>query len=344
MKAIAMTGVRKMGLVDIPKPSIEKDNDVLLKLAKVGICGSDMHYYEMGKIGSRVVEFPFIVGHECSATVVETGPEVRNVKPGDQVAVDPTIACHNCDQCRASRENTCRNLKFLGSPSQLQGCLCEYIVMPAECLYPVNDKLTLSQAVLSEPLSIAVYAVQNAAISKDAGVAILGAGPIGLSILAAAKAANVEKIFVTEKISDRIDAAKKAGAVWVGNPDDQDIVQAILQQAPDGADVVFECAGQQETIDQAVELLKPGGRLMLIGIPRQEQIMFRIERIRRKEITIINVRRQNRCLQAAIDLIASGRVDMDYMVTHRFKPEQAQEAFDMVADYRDGVIKAFIEF
>ncbi len=216
--------------------------------------------------------------------------------------------------------------------------------MPAECLYPVNDKLTLSQAVLSEPLSIAVYAVQNAAISKDAGVAILGAGPIGLSILAAAKAANVEKIFVTEKISDRIDAAKKAGAVWVGNPDDQDIVQAILQQAPDGADVVFECAGQQETIDQAVELLKPGGRLMLIGIPRQEQIMFRIERIRRKEITIINVRRQNRCLQAAIDLIASGRVDMDYMVTHRFKPEQAQEAFDMVADYRDGVIKAFIEF
>ncbi|MCX5636433.1 MAG: zinc-binding dehydrogenase, partial [Planctomycetota bacterium] len=129
----------------------------------------------------------------------------------------------------------------------------------------------------------------------------------------------------------------------VGNPDKQDVVKEILQKQPAGMDVVFECAGQQETIDQGVDLLKPGGRLMLIGIPRIERISFAIDKIRRKEITIINIRRQNKCTQAAIDLAASGKINVDFMITHRFKFEQTQDAFDMVAKYRYGVVKALIE-
>jgi threonine dehydrogenase-like Zn-dependent dehydrogenase len=161
--------------------------------------------------------------------------------------------------------------------------------------------------------------------------------------LVSAEVENVNACYVTEKIEERVVAARKNGATWVGNPNKEDIVKKILKQEPAGVDVVFECAGQQETIDQAIELLKPGGKLMLVGIPRLERISFIIDKIRRKEITIVNVRRQNNCTKTAIDLIADGKINVDFMITHRFTLEQTQQAFDMVAGYRDGVIKALIE-
>jgi len=310
----------------------------------VGVCGSDVHYYETGRIGSQVVKYPFMVGHECAATVKETGRAAKRVKVGDRTVVEPAIVCHKCDQCRVGRENTCRNLKFLGCPGQVAGCLCEYIVMPEDCCYPVGNKLSLEQAVLCEPLAIGVYSVKQAKLSEKADVAILGAGPIGLSCLLAAKAEKAGACFVTEKIEERIGMAQKGGATWAGNPDREDVVKEILKLKQGGMDVVFECAGKQETIDQAIELLKPGGKLMLIGIPREERISFIIDRVRRKEISIINVRRQNKCTGATIDLLVSKKIDADFMVTHRFKLEQTQEAFEMVAGYCDGVVKAMIEF
>jgi threonine dehydrogenase-like Zn-dependent dehydrogenase len=250
----------------------------------------------------------------------------------------------------------------------MPGCLCEYIVMPESCCLPIGDKMvrqahhqirqahckpeqsrriTFGQAVLCEPLAIGMYAVRKATQNlklKTQNYGILGAGPIGLSCLLVSKAENVSRfIGVTEKVEGRIEAAKEAGATWVGNPEKEDIVAAILKQKPAGLDVVFECAGQQETIDQAIELLKPGGKLMLIGIPRSARISLVIEQIRRKEISLINVRRQNECTQTCIDWISSGKIKPDFMITHRFKLEQTQEAFDMVSEYRDGVVKALIE-
>jgi len=343
MKAAALTGIRQVAVIDVPEPKIEKDNDVLLKVELVGVCGSDMHYYVTGEIGSEKVEYPFIIGHECAATVKDTGNSVTRVKVGDKIAVEPALVCHQCDQCKTGRENTCRNLKFLGCPGQMAGCLCEYIVMPENCCFPVGENVSFAQAVLCEPLAIAVYSIHQAGIKQGFNIAILGAGPIGLSSLKSAQAENLKKIYMTEKIRERIVVSQKAGAKWVGNPEEQDVVGEILSQEPDGMDVVFECAGQQETLDQAVELLKPGGKLMLIGIPRTDKVSFVIDKLRRKEITIINVRRQNKCTQKAIELVASGKIDVDFMVTHRFELEQAQQAFDMVADYKDGVVKAMIE-
>jgi len=343
MKAVVLTGIRKMELTEVPEPSVKEDSDVLLKIEMVGVCGSDVHYYETGKIGSDIAEYPFIVGHECAATVEAVGGSVTRVKVGGRVAVEPAIVCHNCDQCEQGRENTCRNLKFLGCPGQVEGCLCEYIIMPEDCCFPIGDKLTFAQAVLSEPLAIAVYAVKQAHLRGGSDIAILGAGPIGLSCLVTAKAENVRTCYMTEKVKERVEVATKSGATWVGNPNKEDIVSEILKRQPVGMDVVFECAGQQETIDQAIELLKPGGKLMLIGIPRTERISFIIDKMRRKEITLVNVRRQNKCTETAIDLIDSGKVGVDFMATHRFKLEQTQQAFDMVAGYRDGVVKALIE-
>jgi L-iditol 2-dehydrogenase len=343
MKAAVLTGIRRMEVREVPDPKIEKDTDVLLKIEKVGVCGSDVHYFETGRIGSQVVNFPFIVGHECAATVTAVGKQVKRVRVGDQVVVEPAVSCHDCDQCRRGRENTCFNLRFLGTPGQGDGCLSEFIVMPEGCCFPTKGKLTTEQGALCEPLAIAVYAVKQSHLPAKADVAVLGAGPIGLSCMTVARAQGARTCYVTEKIAERMKMAQDNGATWVGNPLKEDIVSAILKPPPLGMDVVYECAGQQETIDQAVDLLRAGGTLMLIGIPREDRISLSIDKIRRKEVTIVNVRRQNGCTQAAMDLIASGRVNVDFMVTHRFGLDEVQEAFEMVAGYRDGAVKAMIE-
>lgn len=343
MKAAALTGLRKMEVIDVPRPVIKNDKDVLLKIAVVGVCGSDVHYYKSGRIGSKVVKYPYLIGHECSAIVEAVGKKVKTVAPGDEVAVEPAVSCHKCPQCKMGRENTCFNLKFLGTPGEGNGCLCEYIVMPEESCLPTKKRITLEEAAICEPFAIGVYTIKQSRLKKGEKIAILGSGPIGLSCLVAAKILSPAAIYTTDKRDYRVDFAKKTGASWAGNPDNCDVVKTIFKMEPLGLDIVCECAGQQQTIDQAVELLRAGGVLMLVGIPEVERVSFPIDHIRRKEITIINVRRQNRCAEHAIGLVADGKAKIGSFVTHRFKLEQAQDAFDLVADYRDGVIKAMIQ-
>ena len=343
MKAAVLTGLRRMEVRQVPDPKIQKDTDVLLKIEKVGVCGSDVHYFETGRIGSQVVQYPFIVGHECAATVMAVGKGVNHVKVGEQVVVEPAVPCHNCDQCHRGRENTCFNLRFLGTPGQGGGCLCEYLVMPEECCLPTQGKLTLEQGALCEPLTIGFYTVKQSRLPREAEIAILGSGPIGLSCMVCAKAEGIRDCYMTEKIPERVQTAQNGGATWVGNPLKEDVVAAILKHQPLGMDVAYECAGQQETIDQAVDLLKPGGKLILVGIPREDRISLSIDKIRRKEITIVNIRRQNGCTRATMDLVASRKVQADFMVTHRFKLDQIQRAFELVAGYKDGVVKAMID-
>jgi L-iditol 2-dehydrogenase len=344
VKAVQLTGIRRMEIAKLPQPRIERDTDVLVRVKVVGVCGSDVHYYVDGKIGSNKVEYPYRVGHECSGIVEQVGKAVNKVKVGDEVVVNPAQNCGQCDQCRMGRENTCRNLRFLGTPGEGPGCLCEYIVMPQRNLFDITGRMTLETAAICEPFTIGVYAVQQSGIKEGSSAAIFGAGPIGLSCMVAAKAAGAERIYVTEKVEARCKAALEHGACWVGNPDEQSVVNGICSQEPQGVDVALECAGQQSTLDEAIEVLRPGGVLAIVGIPRFERVSFRADTIRRKELTILNIRRQNQCDEKAIELITSGRAKIDFMLTHRFTMEQAAEAFDMVEGYRDGVIKAVIEF
>ena len=344
MKALALTGLKKLEFFEVPQPQITKDTDVLLKIAAVGICGSDIHYYDDGKVGSQVVIYPYRVGHECSATVAQIGKAVKNIKIGDKVAVEPTVVCHKCDKCKMGRENTCRNIKFLGTPGQGDGCLCEYIVMPAENCFVVTDSLTLTQAALCEPFSIGIYSVKQGQGPYSDKIAILGSGPIGLSCMTAARVKGVKKIYMTDKLDYRLAVAKKQGADWVGNPDKNDIVKEITKLEPQGIDVVYECAGQQSTMDEGIGILRPGGKLVLVGIPRENKIFFSIDKIRRKEITIVNIRRQNRCIEDAVEFLITGKANLDFMATHKFAFKDAIKAFDIAAGYKDGVIKATIEF
>lgn len=345
MKAYKLTGIRKLEMMDVPDPKIVNGDDVLIRMKVVGVCGSDVHYYETGRIGSQVVEYPFAVGHEGSGTVTAVGPAVKAVKPGDRIAIEPAMACGTCDQCKVGRPHTCRKLRFLGCPKQAEGCLVESIVMPERCCFKITDRTTLDEAALSEPLAIGVYAVKQSIPMKGAKVGILGAGPIGLSVLLPARAQGAEKIYITDKINGRLDTAAKAGAIRGGNPSEEDVVARIKAMEPGGLDVVFECCGQQEALDQAVELLKPGGKLLLIGIPpTTDRVSFLIDKLRHKEVCIQNVRRQNHCVRPALDMIDRKDFDVNIMVTHRFPFARTPEAFDLVAGYRDGVVKAMIEF
>ena len=344
MKSMVLTGIREMKMIEVPNPKIEKDNDVLIKMERVGVCGSDIHYYTTGKIGRQVVQYPYPVGHEGAGTVVEIGRAVKNVGVGDRIAIEPAMPCWECDQCKAGRPHTCRKLRFLGCPGQADGCLSEYIVMPETSCFKLDENMVLDDGALSEPLAIGVYAVKQSISMHGASVGILGFGPIGMSVMLPTLAEGAESIYITDKIDERISLAKKLGAKYAGNPDKEDIVGKITELQPNLLDVIFECCGKQEAIDNAFALLKPGGKLMIIGIPEFDHWTIPVDIGRHKEITITNVRRQNHALEPTLEMMKNKVFDAHAMVTHRFPFDQTKEAFDLVDNYGDGVMKAMIDF
>ncbi len=342
MKVAVLTGLRKLEIGQAPPPKLQRPDSVLVRIDRVGVCGSDVHYFVHGAIGEQRICYPATIGHECAGTVMQVGKEVASLQPGDRVAIDPAIVCRQCDQCYAGRINTCRRLQFMGCPGEAPGALAEFYVLPAENCLPIPNNLTLDQAVLAEPLSIGMYAVQLGDVYPAARVAILGAGPIGLSVLLCAKATAPCQVYVTDLLEHRLGVARACGADWTGNPQHADVVEAILQQQPSGLDLVFECSGDPSCIDQGQRLLTPGGTLVLVGIPASIQVSFDIHLMRRKELTFRNVRRQKGCMAAALRMISQGEVDTGLLLSHRFPLEKVQEAFELVANYADGVIKALI--
>ncbi len=321
-----------------PAPS---PGEVLLKMAYVGICGSDLHYFRQGAIGDQVIEYPFIIGHEAAAVVESVGGEVSSLKPGDMVVVNPAVSCGRCDQCVAGRPHTCRRLKFLGCPGQLEGCLQEYITMPAPNCFPVSEDI-FPLGVLVEPLAIALYAAQLAGPITNKSLAVFGCGTIGLSLVYYASLQRPKKIVAADKVPERLRAARRFGAVWVGNPDAQDLVRELTLLEPEEFDYAFDCCGDQEALTQALSLLKPGGKLIIIGIPEKDTVFFDPHLLRRKEISIVNVRRQNNFFPAAIEFLQSHNEPLKSLVTHLFPLKETQKAFELCSRYEDGVIKAVI--
>jgi L-iditol 2-dehydrogenase len=344
MKAMVLTGIRQMEMQEIPTPKITNDNEVLIKMKVVGVCGSDVHYYSLGKIGNQVVQYPYPVGHEGAGEVVEVGGAVTKVKLGDRIAIEPAMPCWECDQCKAGRPHTCRKLRFLGCPGQADGCLSEYILIPEESCFLISESMSYTEAAISEPLAIGVYAVNQSIPMKGASIGILGFGPIGMSVLLPAIYKGAAKIFVTDLIDERLSIAKDCGATWTVNPLKEDAVAVLKANEPLLLDVVFDCCGKQEAMDQALHMLKPGGKLMSIGIPEFDRWSFNVDQLRHKEICIQSVRRQNHCVEETLELMASKKVNVEKMPTHRFSFERTKEAFDLVTGYTDGVMKAMIDF
>jgi L-iditol 2-dehydrogenase len=342
MKAAFLTGVRTIETREVPAPRITRDDDVLVRSQAVGVCGSDLHYFLSGSVGGDRVSYPFIPGHECAGVVEEVGRGVTRVKPGDAVVVEPAVSCGTCDQCRTGRPHTCRKLLFLGHYGELTGGMAEFILAPERNCVPLPAKMTVVQGALAEPLSIALYAAGLAGSVRGKAAAILGAGPIGLCVAMVLKAEGGGLLFMTDKVEARVRTAKVAGADWAGNPDREDVVAELLGRESLGLDIVFECCGDQFALDQAVALLKPGGTLVVVGIPLEPRVSFDSSKVRRREIRIQNVRRQNKCLEKAVGMIHTGRVKPDFLATHFFKLEEAGAAYETAAERRDGVLKAIV--
>ncbi|MFZ1291188.1 MAG: alcohol dehydrogenase catalytic domain-containing protein [Melioribacteraceae bacterium] len=342
MKAVLLQGIKQFEIKDIRTPDLIYDTGVLIKVKMVGICGSDIHYYKTGRIGSQIVQFPFITGHEAAGIVEKVGSKVTKVKPGQRIAIDPAVSCGKCDQCLSGRENTCRELIFMGAPKQMEGALCNYIILKEQNCFPINDEMTFEQAVLSEPLAIAVYSVDQSNPKPNSNVAILGVGPIGMSVFHYLKTKKIGDIYITDKLDYRLEFAKQLNPKYVGNPNKTNVVEEIKKIKPLEMDIVYECSGDLEAYKHAIELLKPGGLFVIVGIPEVDEIPFPIHELRRKEITILNIRRQSKTTQKAVDLLSSRKINMDKLVTHHFKMEETNEAFELVSNYRDGVMKAMI--
>ncbi|NOZ64326.1 MAG: alcohol dehydrogenase catalytic domain-containing protein [Caldiserica bacterium] len=289
MKAAFLQGIEKIELTDTDKPSPKK-GEVLVRVSHVGICGSDIHYFKTGKIGSQVVEFPFILGHEASGWVEEVGEGCKKFKGGEKVFIEPAIPCGKCEWCKSGRENICPEVIFLGTPP-VKGALREYMTYPEEALLPLPEEMDLEKAMLMEVLAIGVHSVDLANIQEGEKVAIFGCGPVGLAILLISRIRGAGEIFCSELIPDRRNIAKLLGANYVMDPREVDIVSFIKNHTEGkGVEITFEAAGEQETIDQCFESMKIGGRTVIVGIPEKDKVYFNPE-IRRKEPLILHCRR-----------------------------------------------------
>lgn len=343
MKVAYFTSLRQIELLDAPEPVLQQPGDVLLQIDRVGICGSDVHYYLEGRIGSQVLRYPATLGHECSGTVLASGSAVEGLKVGDRVAVDPAFSCGTCDECLRGRNHTCRRLRFMGNPGEAPGAVAERYVAPAACCTAVPPSVSLDEAMLVEPLSIGLHAVRLSQLAEGMRIAILGAGPIGLSVLLCAKATSACTVLMTDLLDERLAVACRCGAAATFNARQHDVVAAIGQAEPQGLDLVFECSGDPACAEQGQSLLRPGGGLILVGIPPLDAVAFDPHRMRRSELRFQAVRRQNACVAPIVSLIAERRLDPSPLLTHRFPLSQISAAFELVAGYRDGVIKAVID-
>ena len=344
MKNIKLVANNKFEIFEEEIPVPDERNNVLIKIASVGVCGSDMHYFKHGKIGEEVIKYPFTIGHEASGYIEKIVGETKGLKVGQLVAIEPAVTCGECDQCKAGRPHTCRHNMFMGGARQLEGLSREYVTVPAENVFVVPEEFSPKEAAFVEPMSIGAYAVKLGKISPNDNIGIIGVGPIGMSVLLSLKYAGNEKQYVWDKLDYRLENARETGVLWTGNPDKIKIEKELLEVLPEELDIVFECCGEQEALDTALKVLKPGGKLVIVGIPTENRISFDMNLLRRKEIDIINVRRQNHSVPDAIKVIDHFRPLSDSLITHTFNYTQANEAFQTVNDYADKVVKAMIKF
>lgn len=341
-RAAYMTGINKMEIRDIEIPKL-KETDVLIKVEYVGICGSDVHYLEHGKIGDFVVDGDFILGHECAGTVVEIGTGVKNLKIGDKVALEPGQTCGQCEFCKSGRYNLCPYVEFLATPPY-HGCIMNYIAFPENMCFKLPDNITTKEGALVEPLAVGMHAAGQGGVKLGDSVVILGAGTIGLVTLLACKANGATDITVVDVLPKRLEYAKKLGATTVINALETDVFAEIDRLTNKmGVDVVIETAGSARTISQTPYLIKNGGCVVLVGMAPQDIIEYNFSKIMAKEAQIKSVFRYRNIYPTAIKAIAKGIIDITGIVTHEFDFEDTAKAFDYVINNKQDVVKAVIK-
>jgi L-iditol 2-dehydrogenase len=342
MKAALLYGPGDFRIDEIPVPE-PGPGQVLLQVLSVGVCGSGVHYFLDGGIGDDKVEEPFVIGHEFSARVAGLGPGVDGPPVGTRVAVEPAISCGKCEFCLEGHPNLCENILFCSTPPT-QGALQQYMVHPAELCFPLPDSVTDVQGAMLEPLGIALHTVRLAKLQPGDTIAILGAGPIGLLTLEVALISGARAAYVTDLDPARLALADKLGATATFKADAGDPVRWVLEKTNGrGVDVAFEAAWADKTVAQAAEIARRGGKLIMIGIPRENVALFPGHTVRRKGLTIKYVRRMKHTYPRAIAMVAAGLIDVDSLVTHHFTLDEVTDAYPLVAEHGDGAVKVIVE-
>ncbi|MEK4009357.1 NAD(P)-dependent alcohol dehydrogenase [Paenibacillus sp. FSL H3-0333] len=341
-RAFYMTDLKQMAMKEIGMP-VARAGEIIVKLEVVGICGSDVHYLEHGRIGDFVVDGDFILGHECAGEVVELGPGVKHLKVGDRVALEPGVTCGQCEFCKSGKYNLCPDVQFLATPPY-HGCLMDYIAYPENMAFKLPDNVSSKEGALVEPLAVGLHAAAQGGVKLGDRVVILGAGCIGLVTLLACKAYGATEIVVVDIIEKRLEAAMKLGATRVINARQEDVLEAVAAWTDGaGVDKVIETAGSEHTVKQTPYLVKRGGTIVLVGLAAKDIIDFDFMQIMFKEADIKSVFRYRNLYPAAIGAIADGKIDVKGIVTHEFDFEETQQAFDYVINNKEDVVKAVIK-
>lgn len=343
MKSVQLVAPRTLEPRVMPMPPDPGAGQVLVKVRAVGICGSDMHWYQEGGIGAFRSVYPQILGHEPAGEVVAVGAGVTGITPGQKVVIEPATTCGHCEYCLSGHHNNCLASQFMGSP-QLPGLFREYALLPLENAVPIPASLGFTEATLVEPLAVMLHVLELTEIRLGDTVAVMGAGPVGLLMSSVARLAGASRIFIADKLPHRLRIAREMGAADFSLDVNADHVsQAILDHTGGrGVDLVFDCAAARETLNIGLAVARVGGRVILIGIPSESNMPVDLHMAMHKELNIQTIKRSNHNTHAAIELMESGRISTR-LVTHHFSLDQTPRAFETLAAYADGVGKVMID-
>jgi L-iditol 2-dehydrogenase len=325
--------------VSIPEP---KDDEVLVKVYCIGVCGSDVHYYEHGKIGRYVVKEPIILGHELAGEVVKVGVSVTNVLPGDRVAVEPGVTCGRCEYCKSGRYNLCPDVVFMATPP-VDGAWADFVTIRSDMLFKLPESMSYEEGALLEPLSVGFHAMNRGKVTQADRVFVSGLGPIGLLAIQAAKMFGVTEIYASDVVPFRRQLALEMGLTAVIDPLNEQVEERIKElTGGKGITVVIESSGNQRAISDTVKIINRGGRIVLVGMPVSNDIPLDINQLIDGEIDVYGLFRYANTYQAAIQALSSSNVDIEKVITHKYSLSDIREAVEMARTEKETSIKIMI--
>ena len=337
-----MTDIMETELVEKDIPGI-KDDEVLVKVEYVGVCGSDLHYYEQGRIGDVRVQFPFILGHEAAGEVVKLGKNVTHLKIGDKVALEPGKTCGHCEFCKTGRYNLCPEVEFFATPPY-DGVFQEYAAHRADLCFKLPENVSTMEGALIEPLAVGFHASNQGGAHLGQTAVVMGAGCIGLVTMMALRAEGVDKIYVVDVIEKRLQKAKELGATEVINGKEKDAVEEVLRLTGGaGSDLVLETAGTDITANQAVRMAKKGSTIVMVGYSASGEITLPMSLALDKELCFKTVFRYRHIYPMAIEAVASGKVDIKGIVTNVFELDEIADGLEQCVKNKAEIVKAVIK-
>ncbi len=342
MEALVLETVEKLAIREIEVKEQLGPRDVRIALRTVGICGSDVHYYTHGRIGPYVVRDPMILGHEASGVIEEVGAEVKNLKVGDRVCMEPGVPDPNSRASRLGMYNLDPAVRFWATPP-IHGVMRPSVVHPADFVFKLPDNVGFGEGAMVEPLAVGMHAANKASIKPGDLAVVIGAGTIGMVTVLSAIAGGCSSIVVTDVKQPKLDLAKKLGPVRAVNVEKEDPV-AVVQELTGGwgADIVFEASGSPKATAQALDMLKPGGTLVYIGMP-VEPVPFDIVKAQSKEATVKTIFRYAHVYPRALALMGAGKIDLKPLITETYSFEKSIEAYDYAVSPKPTSVKVQIE-